>query len=933
MITVIGDVEFLNHFNIRHCIIKLFFLNLLSIMRVCLAILLLAQGSTLLATHNRAGEITYVQTGPLSIDITITTYTKSSSSSADRDSLEFFWGDGSSQFVVRTNGGGEGVNIGNDVRVNIYEATHTYPGRSTYTMGFEDPNRVGGILNVNWPNSIDVKFFLSTTITFLDPQFDGTNSSVQLLQPPLDQACIGKVFVHNPNAFDPDGDSLSYELVAPKSSLTEDVPNYILPDKVGAGPDNMITLNQLTGEVRWDSPQLQGEYNIAIKISEWRNGRVISAVTRDMQIFVSQCNNDPPTITAIDEICVVAGDEVNLTFTIDDPNEGQSVIFAASGAPFLFEKDSATLSVEGQFFDPEYTSNLTWKTTCNHISDRYYQVVLRAEDNYFGDTTGLVALKTVRIKVVGPPPENLTSESEDGGIRLFWDNPYSCEITDDGFFQGFSVWRKLGNSSSSLDSCTTGLEKVGFSKIKFNTKDKLGDKYSFLDSGVENGVTYCYRIQAEFAQISATGIPYNRIASLHSNEVCQQLRRDRPLITKNSILTTSNSTGEVLIQWIKPLADDLDTIMNPGPYKYELHHSSDGGTTFMLLPDFTVETVHFATEIDTNYTHIDVNTADNQHRYFIKFFSNGLEYGNSSAATSILLGLNPSDKVMNLQWDVQVPWSNELYYIYKASDLSGPFVKLDSTRENRYQEVDLENGVEYCYFIQSIGSYALPSLPIDIINDSQIACAAAVDNIPPCPPELEVSNVCENQEDIVEDELFNLLTYTNPSNTCVNSDDVAGYSVYFAPFEGDSLVLIAEIDGASTLEYVDFPAVGLAGCYAISAIDFNGNESPLSNIVCVDNCPLYALPNTFTPNGDGSNDIFTPTINRFIESVVFDVYNEWGNKLYSTTNPELNWAGITNDGRELPEGTYYYTCMVFERRVAGISDTGLLLRGHINILR
>ncbi|MBK8112548.1 MAG: hypothetical protein IPK46_20670 [Saprospiraceae bacterium] len=63
--------------------------------------------SNLNATHNRAGEITYQQIGPLTIRMTITTYTKESSIAADRDSLEVFWGDGLSQWVQRSNGKGQ----------------------------------------------------------------------------------------------------------------------------------------------------------------------------------------------------------------------------------------------------------------------------------------------------------------------------------------------------------------------------------------------------------------------------------------------------------------------------------------------------------------------------------------------------------------------------------------------------------------------------------------------------------------------------------------------------------------------------------------------------------------------------------------------------------------------------------------------------------
>ncbi len=59
------------------------------------------------ATHNRAGEISYIQTSELSITATITTWTKASSQDVDRDSLIISWGDGTSSWLVRSNGDGE----------------------------------------------------------------------------------------------------------------------------------------------------------------------------------------------------------------------------------------------------------------------------------------------------------------------------------------------------------------------------------------------------------------------------------------------------------------------------------------------------------------------------------------------------------------------------------------------------------------------------------------------------------------------------------------------------------------------------------------------------------------------------------------------------------------------------------------------------------
>ena len=66
------------------------------------------------------------------------------------------------------------------------------------------------------------------------------------------------------------------------------------------------------------------------------------------------------------------------------------------------------------------------------------------------------------------------------------------------------------------------------------------------------------------------------------------------------------------------------------------------------------------------------------------------------------------------------------------------------------------------------------------------------------------------------------------------------------------------------------------------------------------------LPNVFTPNGDNTNDVFKPIHIEGISSMTTTFLNRWGNKIYSTNNLMIEWAGITETGKEVSEGVYFW---------------------------
>ncbi|NND31889.1 MAG: gliding motility-associated C-terminal domain-containing protein [Saprospiraceae bacterium] len=903
------------------------------ICRAGILILAISMSLTLNATHNRAGEITYEQIGELSIRVTITTYTKTSSFQADRDTLELHWGDGTSTKIGRVNGSGDV--LPNDIKRNFYVGEHTYPGRATYHMYFTDPNRIANILNVNHPNSIKIEFHLQTSFTFLNSQFQGSNSSAILLQPPIDFACVGQRFIHNANAFDPDGDSLAYELIVPLQDVNSVVPNYQFPDQISPGANNRLTLNPVTGDLIWDAPQRTGEYNVAFKILEYRQGVLINSIIRDMQILVENCENQPPEIEVIEEICVIAGDLVMFDVRATDPDmPAQQLSLTALGGPMNVNVSPAIFSIDGSYRSQPVVGTFSWQTQCEHIAEHPYNMVFKAVDDT-RDTTGLATLKHVRIKVIGPPPENVTAISINGAHRISWDRPYACEVTEEDYFLGFTVWRRPNSNPFQPDTCTPGLEGRGYTAIAYDVKEFSDGRYFFLDTDIDAGQTYCYRVTAAFAFLSIAGYRYNHVQSLPSNEDCAGLKLDKPFMTKVSIDETDVSNGVIATEWTRPSPLEIDTLVFTGPYRFALMRG-DGFDPAVFVPvagaDFTSET--FAGLTDTSFIDMTgLNTQDQVYSYQVAFYVNGQQlFSTSDKASTVRLSSQGSDNEILLSWEADVPWQNYLFHIYRKDNSQSDFTLLGTSNVNSYRDMGLVNGEEYCYYIQTTGTYGFSKLPEPLINLSQVSCTEPEDAVPPCIPILSVQNSCDNEDLTVGGLFINQLSWKTQTPSCDSPDDVAGFRIFYKPRLDSAFTFLAEVDAATTI-FDHGSEFGISGCYAVTSLDSLGNESDTSNIVCVENCPFYQLPNVFTPNGDQANDIFRPFPYKFIDHIDLKIFNRWGQLVFETMNPDIEWTGVNSAGKDLSQGVYQYVCVVYEASVDGQGESTNVLKGYIELIR
>ncbi|MBK7762187.1 MAG: CotH kinase family protein [Bacteroidetes bacterium] len=165
-------------------------------------------------------------------------------------------------------------------------------------------------------------------------------------------------------------------------------------------------------------------------------------------------------------------------------------------------------------------------------------------------------------------------------------------------------------------------------------------------------------------------------------------------------------------------------------------------------------------------------------------------------------------------------------------------------------------------------------------------------------------------------------TFTMDRRNVYNIKAVPNYSYKFETWQKNNAntdILPSLTDQIATLQYTDKETV-------VAEFKFLPPPPPLptlSNVVK----PSVFIPNVFSPNGDGKNDVFTIRVGKDIIGMEMSIFDRWGKEVYHTNNVNAGWNGSYDD-KSADIGVYQYIVKIRYR-----DNTNETFKGDVTLLR
>jgi gliding motility-associated-like protein len=152
---------------------------------------------------------------------------------------------------------------------------------------------------------------------------------------------------------------------------------------------------------------------------------------------------------------------------------------------------------------------------------------------------------------------------------------------------------------------------------------------------------------------------------------------------------------------------------------------------------------------------------------------------------------------------------------------------------------------------------------------------------------------------------------------------VAGWNWYFTSQTGH-----ISIEQHPTFYYAE------AGSYPVTLVvksDKGCADTIMKTIIVGEDYGLY-VPNAFTPNGDGLNDVFQPKGFGIVEYEL-DIYDRWGERIFHTNDFNQGWDGIRQKKNDISYGVLKDDIYTWRIQVINVFSQRLEFTGHVTLMK
>ncbi len=163
------------------------------------------------------------------------------------------------------------------------------------------------------------------------------------------------------------------------------------------------------------------------------------------------------------------------------------------------------------------------------------------------------------------------------------------------------------------------------------------------------------------------------------------------------------------------------------------------------------------------------------------------------------------------------------------------------------------------------------------------------------------NNLCKDtfnvQVNIIDTVKANILLPNNSNMYCFNFEK-ASLKIEVENFPNYSLIWNHNLSRENEIE------INAPGTY--TAEISNGSCTSIVSTEIIEHCePAFFIPNSFTPNYDNLNDYFTPKQSGYLKEYTMEIFNRWGELIYTTHDINIGWDGKIA-GKEVQMDVFVY---------------------------